>query len=156
MISMSPDSWIFPLSTTNQHLPRAFASDWTTTRAFAICLCRDWTLCCCSCRTSIPMRGIQGGEWGTLCSRETGYFQELISWTQSSNLFISRKALDPFMVTSAPVISRNLLGKYVLDCTYSRFTKSRIYWPSPLPLWNRVSELSEVLSPGLQSTHCPK
>ena len=35
------------LSATNWHLPRAFASNWTTTRAFAICLFRDWNLCFC-------------------------------------------------------------------------------------------------------------
>ena len=65
-------------------------SDWTT-RAFAICLGRDWTLCCGSCWPSAPPKEIQGGEWGTLCSRETGgtglwivrYFQELISWSHS-------------------------------------------------------------------------
>ena len=30
------------------------------------------------------------------------YFQELISWPQTSHLFISRKAQNPFMVISAP------------------------------------------------------
>ena len=38
-----------------------------------------------------PLKEIQGGEWGTLCSRETGgtglwivrYFQERISWSHS-------------------------------------------------------------------------
>ena len=33
--------------------------------------------------------------------------------------------------------------------------KSHLYCPSPSPLWNSFSELSEVLSPGLQSSHCP-
>ena len=37
------------MSLTNWHLPRASASDWTTTRAFPICLSGDWTLCCYSC-----------------------------------------------------------------------------------------------------------
>ena len=35
-------------------------------------ICGDWTLCCCSCQPSTPPEGDQGGEWGTLCSRETG------------------------------------------------------------------------------------
>ena len=39
-------------------------------RAFSICLCGDWILCCCSCWPAL--KGVQGGEWGTLCSRETG------------------------------------------------------------------------------------
>ena len=33
----------------------------TTTRAFAICLCGDWTLCCCSCWPATPSEGVQGG-----------------------------------------------------------------------------------------------
>lgn len=33
--------------------------------------------------------------------------------------------------------------------------KSHLYCPSPSPLWNSFSELSEVLSPWLQSSHCP-
>ena len=35
------------LSATKRHLPRAFASNWTTTRAFGVCLFRDWNLCFC-------------------------------------------------------------------------------------------------------------
>ena len=34
------------------------------------------------------------------------YVQELISWSQPLNLLLSRKALKPFMVTSAPRASR--------------------------------------------------
>ena len=59
----------------------------------------------------MPLKGVQGREWHTLYSRETGrtglqkvrYFQELISCSQSSHLLISRKGLIPFMVTSAPL-----------------------------------------------------
>ena len=29
-------------------------------RAFSVCLCRDWTLCCCSCRPSTPPEGSPG------------------------------------------------------------------------------------------------
>ena len=82
------------------------------TRAFAICLWGDWTLCCCSYQQDLQHhpRGIQGRDWGTLSSRESGrtglsivrYFQELISWSQSLYLFMSRESLNPFIVTSAP------------------------------------------------------
>ena len=48
------------LSTTNWHFPRAPPSDWTT-RAFAKCLCGDWTLCSCSCWPSATAGGVQGG-----------------------------------------------------------------------------------------------
>ena len=46
-------------------------------------------------------------------------------------------------------MSRNLLEKYVLDCTHSAFTKITCILISPLPLWSSFSELSEVLSPRL-------
>ena len=40
-------------------LAKCIANNWTT-RAFAICLCRDWTLCSCSCWPSKPTEGVQG------------------------------------------------------------------------------------------------
>lgn len=52
------------VSAINWLLPRAFASNWATTTAFAICLWGNWTLACCSCWPSTPLRGIQGREWG--------------------------------------------------------------------------------------------
>ena len=52
--------------------------------------------------------------------------------------------------------SRNLLEEYVLDCMYSSFTKITYTDLSPLPLWISFSELSEMLSPGLQSSFCPR
>ena len=54
--------------------------------------------------------------------------------------------------------SRNFLPKkYMLACAYSPFTEitSLLSFP-PLPLWSSFSELSEVLSPRLQSSFCPK
>ena len=49
------------LGCVNYKLPltKSIANDWTT--AFAICLCRDWTLCCCSCWPSTSLEGVQGG-----------------------------------------------------------------------------------------------
>ena len=35
----------------------AFASFWTATRVIAICLCRDWTMCCCGCWPSTLPEG---------------------------------------------------------------------------------------------------
>ena len=102
-------TFIFLLSTTDWHLPRTSANNWTTTaRAFAICRCGDWTLCYCNCQPSGPPEGnsgwgvkysvLQGNCW----SRSLGsYFQELISWFQSLHHFMSRKSLNPFMVASA-------------------------------------------------------
>ena len=97
-------------STTRWHLPRAFASDWTTTtRAFAICVYAPWSLCGYSCWPSTLPEGNSGWRvrlsvlqvswWNSSLDR---YFQSLISWSQSFYLLISRKALNPFTVTSAP------------------------------------------------------
>ena len=35
------------------------ASNWRLPRAFAICLCRDWTLCCCNWLTFKSLKGVQ-------------------------------------------------------------------------------------------------
>ena len=36
---------------------------WPTTRAFAICLCRDWTLCCYGFWPSAASKGNSGWRW---------------------------------------------------------------------------------------------
>ena len=54
------------------------------------------------------------------------YFQELISWSQSLYLLISRKALNPFMVTS--VTSRKPFVKWVLDCIELPLHQNLRYW----------------------------
>ena len=132
---------------------------WTKTRrAFAICLC------CCSCWPLHSLKGIQGGEWGTLCPRETGetglldsYFQELISWSHFLHLLISRKTLNPFWWCQLLLLtSRKPFIKWVLDCTELPLHQNLIFRLSPLPLWSSFSDLSEGLSPGLQSKFCPK
>ena len=47
--------------------------------------------------------------------------------------------------------------KYILDCMYSPFTKITYITVIPPYLFGTVaSELSEVLSPRLQSSYCPK
>ena len=51
-----------PVYTANYKLALAkrIANHWTT-RAFAICLCGDWTRCCWSYGLSTPSEGVQGG-----------------------------------------------------------------------------------------------
>ena len=154
------------------------------------------------------LKGVQGGEWGTMCSKETGraglcvvhsldpihslwphgcntpdflnlhHFSEFgqthvhwisgylfilclqkqISWSQSLHLLTSRKALNPFMVASAPCDQQKTFCK----------VSTWFHWTPPSPksyiltfpncFFGAVSllELSEVLSPGLQSSFCPK
>ena len=106
-------------------------------------------------------------KWGTLCPRKTArtglqivrYTQELILWAQLLYLLISRKALKFFMVQTAShdwqklhKTSRNSKINMCLIAYNPHLSKSHIYYPSPVPLWNSfssLSELSEALSPGL-------
>ena len=44
----------------------------------------------------------------------------------------------------------------MLDYTEFPLQQNLKYWPSRLPLWSNLSELPEVLSPGLQSSFCPQ
>ena len=65
------DELFWGRSTTNWHLPRAFAGDCTiATRALAACLCGDWALSCC-CWPLTPLREFRA-ERGTLCTRGSG------------------------------------------------------------------------------------
>ena len=53
------------------------------------------------------------------------------------------------------VTSRKPFVKELPDCVNFPFTKSRIHGPSPWPLWSNLSELSDVLSSGLQPRSAP-
>ena len=44
----------------------------------------------------------------------------------------------------------------MLDCLYSPLTKITYILTFPLPLWNSFSDLSEVLTPRIQSSFCPQ
>jgi len=88
-------------------LAKSTANDWKT-RAFAICLCGDWTLCCWAVDLQHPLREFRV-EWGTLCSRESGgtglwivgYFQEQILWPQSLHCYfwtvVLKKTLESLL-----------------------------------------------------------
>ena len=89
------------------------------------------------------------------------------SWTRLSDwteLSISRKALKSFTVMTDAFAYQNdsqqnvsLAETFCKKCVivlYSFSQKPRIYWSFPLPLWRSFSELSEVLSPELQSLFC--
>ena len=108
------------------------------------------------------LKGVQGGdlEWGSLCSGKTGrtglqivrYFQKKLSYEPGFlHLPILRKALKPWTKISAP---RDYQQPSTKRCAWLHrppLPKSQIYWSPCFPLWNSFSELSERLSPGLQS-----
>ena len=71
----------------------------------------------------------------------------------------SREALNPFMVTSDPHVwwvKFVLLSNECFMILNSPFTKILYIDFPPLPLWSSLSELSEMLPPGLQSSFCPQ
>ena len=101
---------IFFMSTTNWYLPvnyklalaKSTARDWTTaTRASALCCCTCWPSTRSEGNSGWRVRhsGLHGSWWNR--SLDSYIFQELISWSQSLHLFISRKSLNRFMVTSS-------------------------------------------------------
>ena len=149
---------VMQLSITNWHLPS------TSTR---IKLCAT-----AAAGFQHPLKEVQGREqkWITPCPGKTGragllavsYFQNPILWAQFLYLPISRKALKSFLRTTVPhdwqrlhEASRNL-GKCVPDCTCISSTKITYILTFPLSPWNSFSELSQVLSPRLQSLFCLK
>ena len=87
---------------------RAFARDWPTTKGICHLPLRRVTPVLLQLLTLAPPEGDQGGvrhsePQGTWWDRSLDRcFQELISWSQSLHLFIFRKALYLFMMTSDP------------------------------------------------------
>ena len=80
--------------------------------ALAIYLCRDLIRCCCSCWPSAPPEGSSGRRaemrhsvlWKNWQNRppEREIFSEIFLWAQFLHSLIFRKALNSFVVTSAP------------------------------------------------------
>ena len=60
---------------------------------------------------------------GKLVEQVFRYVQEPISWSQSLHLLITRKVLNPFMVTSAPCKSQKTLNEI----------NAWLHWTPPLP-----------------------
>ena len=123
------------LSTTNWHLPRAFASNRATaTRAFAMCPCY------CSCWPSTLPEGVSG--WRVRHSVLQGnWWNRSVDIDTFRNCFhdpspcisslISRKALNPFMVTWLLMTSREAFCK-----TSSWLPRTP---PSPKSYWSMES-----------------
>ena len=138
-----------------------FASNWATaTRAFATCPCY------CSCWPSTLPEGVSGwrvrhsvlqGNWWNR-SLDIDIFRNCFhDPSPCISSLISRKALNPFMVTWLLMTSRKPFVKQVLDCPELPLHQNLIYWPSlMIALWSSLSELSKVLSPMLQSSFYPK
>ena len=95
------------LSTTNWHLPvncaLALAKTIAATKAFPSVSAEIEPYAAAADDLWLPLRVIQGKGWVTVLQRNwlqqvlDRYFLELISWSQSLHLFVSRKAPNPFM-----------------------------------------------------------
>ena len=137
-------------------LTKSIVNDWKA-KAFAICLYGDWTPCCYSCWPSTIPEGVQGGVRHSV-------FQG-IWWDRYLDSWIFLRTDCMISMVVSPCIyksSKSLHG----DIRFSWLTKnickmsSSWYWtpPSPKPyninfspllLWSSLSELSEMLPPGL-------
>ena len=60
------------MSATNWHFPRAFASEQQQEGHLPSASAETEPCAAAAADCQHALRGIQGGEWGTLCSRETG------------------------------------------------------------------------------------
>ena len=132
-------------------------TDWTTTiRTFAICPV-DIELCAAAAANfQYPMMWIQGGKWGTLfkeAMEQVCRQPNIISrgWFHNPSLCISSHLEHQVLVTS-----RKLLQCKCLTSLNYPFTKILQVDLPTLPLWSSLSELSEVLSPRVQSSFCPR
>ena len=119
----------------------------TCNRGFASCLSGDWPLCCWSCRPSTSAEGNSGCRTrhapGKLVERVfyiVRYFQELISWSQLLHFFISRKSLNPFMVTSAPRDQQKTFCKITAWLHWPPHSPKSYILTSPHCLFGAVSE----------------
>ena len=82
-------------------LTKSTANDWTT-KAFAICIYRDWTPCCYTCWPSTIPEGVQGGVRHSVLQG--------IWWDRSSELdvFRNRERTGKFSFLSIPLSSREI------------------------------------------------
>ena len=72
------------------------------------------------------------------------------------HILVSRKALNPFMLTSAPHDQQKTLCEISAWLYELPLHQNPYIDLPPLPLWSSLLELSEVLSPRLHSSFCPK
>ena len=110
-------------------LAKSIVNDWTT-GAFAICLCRDWTLCCCSYWPSTPAERFQGrvshslfqGIWWDRSLDRWVFLGTdfMISILASSHISKSTKSLND----DVRWLAKNLSWNECLMLLYFPFTKT--------------------------------
>ena len=114
---------------------QGIANDWTT-KAFAICLYRDWTPCCCSCWPSSTPGRVQGGGRHSVLQG--------IWWDRSLDTWMLLGTGFMISILASPVTS----DPHDLQKT---FCKLRISWywapPSPKPyiLTSSTAALEQTL-----------
>ena len=92
------------------------------------------------------------------------YFQVTILWGRFLYFLISRKSTkilhgedcSLWLAESFTILADTFWKNMCLIAWNPSSPKSDdTHWPSPLPLWSSFSDLSEGLSPRLQSSFCP-
>ena len=110
-------------------LTKSIASDWTT-KAFAICLCGDWTPWCYSCWPSTTPEGVQGGV--------RHYGLQGIWWDRSLDSWMFLGTEFMISILASPHIYRSTKPLHG-DIRPSRLTKTFCklsaswYWTPPSP-----------------------
>ena len=126
-------------------------------------------MCYCSCWPSThPKRStwwttemnhsVLGENWQDRASYR--YFQEPILWAHFFYYPQSTKILHDddcfsWLVENFTRLAETFWKNMCLIAYIPPLPKSQTYWP-PCCLWGSLSELSEVLSPRMQSSYCPK
>ena len=128
----------------------------TTNVCFAVCFTRIKLGAAIAGDLQHPLKGVQGGdqEWGTLCFgknwQNRSSYSQIFSEDVMSPILESpylEKHWHPSWWGLILVTSSNLLQRYVIDCTYSPFTKIPYIDLSPTSLeqflrtiWNAVPQ----------------
>ena len=143
-------------------LAKSIVNDWTA-RAFAIGLCRDWTLCCWAVDLQHPLREFRV-ERGTLCSTNLVaqvfglldiFRNRFYDPNPGTSSYLEKQEIPSWWHQILPT-SRKPFVKWVLNGTELPLHQNLNDDLPSLRLWSSLSEISEVLLPRLQSSFCPK
>ena len=146
-------------------LTKSIAKDWTT-KAFAICLCRDWTPCCCSCWPSTIPEGVQGGMRHSVL-QGIWWDRSLDSWMVLGTYFIISILASPHILRSIKSLhgdirpsslTKNPFVNWVLHGIELPLHQNFVYWLSSTAaleqslraIWDAVSWAAVLILPQMK------
>ena len=154
-------------------LAKSIVNDWTA-RAFAIGLCRDWTLCCWAVDLQHPLREFRV-ERGTLCSTNLVaqvfglldiFRNRFYDPNPGTSSYLEKQEIPSWWHQILPT-SRKPFVKWVLNCIELPLHQNLNGWTSPTPslgqtlraIWGAtVSQAAVLILPQMklncQLSHC--